>query len=45
MTFDRRSTGYKLQPKQAQALTQKAQAAIKVEAQKRMVNTSAQPNK
>jgi hypothetical protein len=45
MTFDRRSTGFKPQPNQALALTQQAQAAIKVAAQKRTVSTSAQPNK
>ena len=45
MTFDRRSTGYKPQPNKALALIQQAQSAIKVAAQKRIVNTSAQPSK
>ena len=34
-----------LQPNQALALMQQAQAAIKVAAKKRMANTSAQPSK
>jgi hypothetical protein len=44
MTFDRPSTGYKLQPNQALALMQQAQAAIKVASSKRMASTSAHPN-
>lgn len=46
MTFDRRSTGYKPQPKQAENHTQQAQAATEKVATKparRTVNTSAQP--